>query len=93
MIIPAFALGRTQDVLFHLARARRRGGLDPRETVFLDSPMAIDATELYDRVEAEHDEELQALAPAAAIPLAPTASSAATRSSSPRRSTTAASRR
>jgi metallo-beta-lactamase family protein len=37
------------------------GRLDP-STVFLDSPMAIDATQIYDRTEAEHDEELLALA-------------------------------
>ncbi|HEX3531521.1 MAG TPA: MBL fold metallo-hydrolase [Thermoanaerobaculia bacterium] len=40
VIIPAFALGRTQEVLYHLSALADRGRLDPR-TVFLDSPMAI----------------------------------------------------
>jgi metallo-beta-lactamase family protein len=61
VIVPAFALGRTQDVLYHLSALADAGRLDP-STVFLDSPMAIDATQIYDRAEAEHDEDLAALA-------------------------------
>lgn len=60
VIIPAFALGRTQEVLYHLAALADAGRLDP-SAVFLDSPMAITATELYQRAEAEHDEDLAAL--------------------------------
>jgi metallo-beta-lactamase family protein len=60
VIVPAFAIGRTQEVLYHLAALAEAGRLDPR-CVFLDSPMAIDATELYQRAQAEHDEELAAL--------------------------------
>ncbi|MDX1502427.1 MAG: MBL fold metallo-hydrolase [Thermoanaerobaculia bacterium] len=56
VIIPAFALGRTQEVLFHLAALVRDGDLDP-DTVFLDSPMAIAATEIYEHATSEHDEE------------------------------------
>jgi metallo-beta-lactamase family protein len=61
VVIPAFALGRTQDVLYHLSVLADAGRLDP-SIVFLDSPMAISATDLYARAEAEHDEELLALA-------------------------------
>ncbi len=61
VIVPAFALGRTQDILYHLSALVDAGRLDPA-TVFLDSPMAIDATQLYDQAEAEHDEDLLALA-------------------------------
>jgi metallo-beta-lactamase family protein len=60
VIIPAFALGRTQDVLFYLSKLVEAGRLDP-STVFLDSPMAIAATEIYDRAEAEHDEDFATL--------------------------------
>lgn len=60
VIIPAFALGRTQDVLYYLSKLVDAGRLAP-STVFLDSPMAIEATQIYDRAEAEHDEDLQAL--------------------------------
>jgi len=61
VIIPAFALGRTQEILYHLSRLAEAGRLDPA-TVFLDSPMAIDATRIYDRAESEHDEDFDALA-------------------------------
>ena len=48
ILIPAFAVGRTQDLLFLLQRYRREFALD-RWQVYLDSPMAIAATELYGR--------------------------------------------
>jgi metallo-beta-lactamase family protein len=57
VIIPAFALGRTQEVLHHLANMADDGTLDPKD-VFLDSPMAIKATDLYQQAKSEHDEEL-----------------------------------
>ncbi|HJR70734.1 MAG TPA: MBL fold metallo-hydrolase [Gammaproteobacteria bacterium] len=46
ILIPAFAVGRTQDLLFLLQRHYRDFGLE-RWQVYLDSPMAIAATELY----------------------------------------------
>ena len=60
VVIPAFALGRTQEVLFHLAALADSGRLDPH-TVVLDSPMAISATEIYKQAQGEHDEEMEAL--------------------------------
>ncbi len=57
VVIPAFALGRTQEVLYHLAGLVESGDLDPKD-VFLDSPMAIKATDLYRQAKDEHDEEL-----------------------------------
>ncbi len=57
VIIPAFALGRTQEVLYHLSHLVEDGALDP-DDVFLDSPMAIKATDLYQQAKQEHDEEL-----------------------------------
>jgi metallo-beta-lactamase family protein len=48
VMIPSFAVGRTQEILFYLGRLHHDGQLDPW-TVFLDSPMAIEVTELYDR--------------------------------------------
>jgi metallo-beta-lactamase family protein len=43
IIIPAFALGRTQELLFLLADLRRQGRLPPMQ-VFVDSPMADKVT-------------------------------------------------
>ncbi|TDG12145.1 MBL fold metallo-hydrolase [Seongchinamella unica] len=48
VMIPAFAVGRTQDILFHLGCLYQAGELDNWE-VFLDSPMAIAVTRVYDR--------------------------------------------
>ena len=46
ILIPAFAIGRTQELLYVFKQHWREWGLD-RWTVFLDSPMAIAATEVY----------------------------------------------
>jgi metallo-beta-lactamase family protein len=59
-VIPAFALGRTQDILYYLAALKREGFLQ-EDQVILDSPMAIEATELYARFAAEHDPDLEKL--------------------------------
>ena len=48
VMIPSFAVGRTQDILFHLGCLHHQGELDSWE-VFLDSPMAIAITRVYDR--------------------------------------------
>lgn len=46
ILIPAFSVGRTQELLYLLARHAEEWGLD-RWHVFLDSPMAIEATSVY----------------------------------------------
>lgn len=48
VIIPAFAVGRTQDVLFCLSEPVRRREL-PSVPIFVDSPMALQATEVFRR--------------------------------------------
>lgn len=48
VMIPAFAVGRTQELLFHLGCLYHEGELDGWQ-VFLDSPMAIRVTGVYDR--------------------------------------------
>jgi metallo-beta-lactamase family protein len=48
VMIPSFAVGRTQELLFHLGCLHYRGELDNWE-IFLDSPMAIAVTRVYDR--------------------------------------------
>jgi metallo-beta-lactamase family protein len=46
VIVPAFAVGRTQLLLHHLNRLIQSGRI-PRVPVFLDSPLAINATEVF----------------------------------------------
>lgn len=48
-IIPTFALERAQEVLYYLARGVESGKLRQGLRVFLDSPMAISATEIFRR--------------------------------------------
>ena len=60
VLVPAFALGRTQDLLFYLGGLAEQGVVDPAD-VFLDSPMAISATDLYRDALAEHDEDVAAM--------------------------------
>lgn len=53
VLIPAFAVGRTETVLLHLSRLRDRGEL-PDVPIFLNSPMAVDVTAIYRRHPDEH---------------------------------------
>jgi metallo-beta-lactamase family protein len=53
VLIPVFAVGRAQAVLHALGNLRTSGRI-PRVPVVLNSPMAIDATELYTRHRSEH---------------------------------------
>ncbi|MGR9014662.1 MAG: MBL fold metallo-hydrolase RNA specificity domain-containing protein [Gammaproteobacteria bacterium] len=46
VIIPAFAVGRTQDLIYWLGKIQRQGGL-PQQKIYLDSPMAISASNIY----------------------------------------------
>ncbi len=57
ILIPSFAVGRTQDLLYYLDSATRKGKL-PGFPVYLDSPMAIEATKIYLRHPELFDEEM-----------------------------------
>ncbi len=48
-IVPTFALDRAQEILFFLKQGERAGKLPRDVPIFLDSPMAITATEIYRR--------------------------------------------
>jgi len=61
VLIPAFAVERTQDVLYALGRLLDSGALDPGR-VYLDSPLAVAATEIFCRYLAQLDEETQIMA-------------------------------
>jgi metallo-beta-lactamase family protein len=53
VVIPAFAVGRVQSILFHLHVLKSRGQL-ANVPIFLDSPMAVDASEIYCRSTGDH---------------------------------------
>ncbi|WP_136709122.1 MBL fold metallo-hydrolase [Agromyces sp. H66] len=53
VLIPAFAVARTETVLLHLSRLRDRGEI-PDIPIYLNSPMAVDAAAIYRRHPEEH---------------------------------------
>lgn len=53
VLIPAFAVGRTETILLHLARLLDQGRI-PDVPIFLNSPMAISAASIYHQHPEEH---------------------------------------
>jgi metallo-beta-lactamase family protein len=70
VVIPSFAVGRAQELLYYL-RERENERRVPILDVFVDSPMAVDATPIYARHVEEHDVEMQALLRSGARPFEP----------------------
>ncbi|NGP54779.1 MBL fold metallo-hydrolase [Thioalkalivibrio sp. XN8] len=69
ILIPAFAVGRTQELLYQFARHYDDWGLD-HWRICLDSPMAIRATEVYGKHEELYDRETLQLQREAGLRLA-----------------------
>jgi metallo-beta-lactamase family protein len=59
IVIPAFAVGRTQELLYLLSDLVRQGQIHGRPHVFVDSPMATAATEITLKHRKLLDEEAQ----------------------------------
>ena len=70
ILVPAFAIGRTQDVLFLLRQLEQEGRI-PSLPIFVDSPMASDATPVYRAHREDHDLEMDALLDRGVEPLTP----------------------
>jgi metallo-beta-lactamase family protein len=60
ILVPVFAVGRTQLLLYLLAGAFQRGTLSPFP-IYIDSPMAIAATKLYGKHVELFDDEAKAM--------------------------------
>jgi len=60
ILVPSFAIGRTQQLLYYMARGVQRGNL-PEIPVYLDSPMAIEASKIYVSHPELYDEEAEEL--------------------------------
>jgi len=56
ILVPAFAVGRTQQILYHLDELFYEGKVQPFP-IFIDSPMAIEATRIYEKHPDLFDEE------------------------------------
>jgi metallo-beta-lactamase family protein len=57
VLIPSFALERTQEILYYLREGVEQHLIPENVQVFLDSPMAISATEIFRRHPECYDEE------------------------------------
>jgi metallo-beta-lactamase family protein len=53
VVIPAFAVGRSQSLLLHISRLMKAGSI-PNVPVYLNSPMAVNATHMYEHHRDEH---------------------------------------
>ena len=70
LLIPAFAVGRAQEILYDLRELEDARRI-PSIPVYLDSPMAIQATVIYGAHPEEHDEDLTQLTEAGRRAFAP----------------------
>ncbi|MDA8329083.1 MAG: MBL fold metallo-hydrolase [Betaproteobacteria bacterium] len=61
VIIPSFALERTQEILYYMREGIKSGQLPASMSVFLDSPMAISATEIFQHHPECYDKETNKL--------------------------------
>ena len=54
LVIPSFAVGRTQTLLFTIRKLEEQNQI-PSLPVYVDSPMAIDVTEVFERNKADYN--------------------------------------
>jgi len=70
LLVPAFAIGRTQEILYDL-RGLEDVARIPSLPVYLDSPMGDKATAIYARHTEEHDPDARGIEAAGGRPFAP----------------------
>jgi metallo-beta-lactamase family protein len=68
LLVPSFAIGRTQEVVWQLDRLLEQGRI-PKLPLYLDSPMASKATDAYRRHPEYYDDETSKLFRSGATPL------------------------
>lgn len=64
VLIPVFAVGRAQELLYYIHLLKASGAIDDHVPVYLNSPMAVDATAIFSKHRGEHrlsKEEVAAL--------------------------------
>ena len=68
LLVPSFAIGRTQEIVWQLDRLLERGEI-PELPLYLDSPMATRASDIYRRHPENYDKETARLLREQASPL------------------------
>lgn len=71
VVIPSFAVGRTQELLFFIREIKERGLVKYHDfPVYMDSPLAVDATEIFEKnIDECFDEEALKVAKTGKNPL------------------------
>lgn len=54
IVIPVFAVGRAQELLYYIHLLKTSGAIAEDIPVYLNSPMAVDATEIFNHYQGEH---------------------------------------
>ena len=59
VVIPSFAVGRTQEILYYLREIKDRGLVkcNPSFPIYVDSPLAVEATRIFERCPNEYFDE------------------------------------
>ena len=68
LLVPSFAIGRTQEIVYQLDRLLEQGKI-PQLPLYLDSPMASKASDIYRRHAEYFDDETQRLLKSGDTPL------------------------
>ena len=68
VVVPAFAIGRTQELIWTIRKLEDEGRVRPIP-VYIDSPMAINVTDIYCRHPEDHDLDMKLLMDEARCPL------------------------
>lgn len=67
LVIPAFSVGRTQQVLYYLNRLTEEGRIPPTK-VYVDSPLSLKATQVYTKHRECYDEDASDILRQGALP-------------------------
>ncbi|MGL4369123.1 MAG: MBL fold metallo-hydrolase, partial [Spirochaetota bacterium] len=68
IVIPSFAVERTQEIVYTLGQLFKEGGI-PKIPVYIDSPLAVNATEIFNRNPDCFNEEMKRLVSQGSNPL------------------------
>lgn len=69
LLVPAFSVGRTQQIIYYLNRLRERGRVPADVKVYIDSPLSQKATRIYASHREVYNDEARAMLAAGKNPL------------------------
>lgn len=59
VLIPAFAVDRTEEILFYISQLLEKNLIPKDTTVYIDSPMALEALNLYKQFTSEYNDDFK----------------------------------